>query len=281
MHNRLIVCADDYGFTPGVSRAIRELLAARRISATSVMAASEFWPSEAPALKAVAAGADIGLHITLDRSCPARPRCRPSRHPGAFPAMGAVYKAGLSRRLPLDEIRSEIERQIASFIKHFGAAPAHIDGHHHIHQLPGIRDLVVDAAKRLGPGRTLGPFVPGTPHRIWRRGVAVGKALAIGALGAGIDSRARRAGVPVNHGFSGAYDFLGDERPVSELFQRFIANTGDNALVMCHPGYCDATLAKLDIMTTAREAELAYLMSPDWPALLAAQDLELGPLRFD
>ena len=106
--------------------------------------------------------------------------------------------------------------------------------------------------------------------------IAVGKALTIGALGHGIERRARRAGVPVNHGFSGAYDFIADKRPASELFQRFVANTGDNALVMCHPGYCDATLANLDIMTTAREAELAYLMSPDWPALLADAGSRVG-----
>jgi chitin disaccharide deacetylase len=278
VHSRLIVCADDYGFTPGVSRAIRELLAARRISATSVMAASEFWPTEAPALKAVAAGADIGLHVTLTDHVPLGPM--PAfAHSGRFPTMGTVYKTGMTRKLPLDEIGAEIERQITSFVMHFGAAPAHIDGHHHIHQLPGIRDIVVDAAKRLAPGRTWVRSCREPPLRILRRGVAVGKALAIGALGAGIDGRARRAGVPVNRGFSGAYDFLADKRPASELFQRFVANAGDNALVMCHPGHSDATLAKLDVMTTAREAELAYLMSPDWPALLAKHRLELGPLR--
>jgi chitin disaccharide deacetylase len=275
---RLVVCADDYGLTPGVSRAIRELLAARRISATSVMAASEFWPAEAPALKAVAAGADIGLHVTLTDHIPLGPM--PSFAPsGRFPAMGAIYKAGLTRRLPLDEIGAEIERQITGFITHFGAAPAHIDGHHHIHQLPGIRDLVVDAAKRLGSGKIWVRSCREPPHRIWRRGIAAGKSLTLSTLATGIERRARRAGVPVNHGFSGAYEFIAEKRPVSELFERFVANAGDNALVMCHPGHSDATLANLDIMTTAREFERAYLMSPDWPALLARRGLDLGPLR--
>ena len=30
---------------------------------------------------------------------------------------------------------------------------------------------------------------------------------------------------------------------LAELFRRFIEGAGDNALVMCHPGYSDATLA--------------------------------------
>ena len=230
--HRVIVCADDYGMTPGVSRAIRELLAARRISATSVMAASAFWPEQAPALKAMAAGWDIGLHVTLTDQVPLGPM--PSFAPsGRFPGLGAVYKAGIGRRLPLGEIRQEIDRQIASFIDHFGGPPAHIDGHHHIHQLPGIRDLVIDAASRLGhgAGKVWVRSCSESPHLIWRRGVAIGKALAIGALGNGVKQRARRAGVPFNRGFSGVYDFLGERRPTGDLFRRFLMNAGDNTLI--------------------------------------------------
>ncbi len=278
MQKRLVVCADDYGFTPGVSLAIRELLAARRISATSVMTASEFWPAEAKALEAVAAGVDIGLHVTLTDHVPLGPM--PAFAPSSrFPSMGAVYKAGLTRQLPLDEIRVEIQRQISSFVTHFGSPPTHIDGHHHVHHLPGIREIVVAEAKRLGGGTVWVRSCQEPPLRIWRRGGAIGKAMTLSVLGAGIDTLARRRGVPVNRGFSGAYDFLADKRPVGELFQRFISSSGDNALIMCHPGYADQTLASLDIMTTAREAERSYLMTPDWPALLAERGFELGPLR--
>ena len=34
---RIILCADDYGMSPGVNRAIRDLIERRRINATSVM----------------------------------------------------------------------------------------------------------------------------------------------------------------------------------------------------------------------------------------------------
>lgn len=241
------------------------------------MTVAEFWPQEAAALSAVAREADIGLHVTLTDQKPlgAMPSFAPG---GTFPPMAAVYKAGLARRLPLVEIEAEIERQVARFIEHYGVPPAHIDGHHHIHQLPGVRDSVLAVAARLGRGRIWVRCCSVRPGLALERGVAVAKSLAIGALGRGIAKRAAKAGVPINAGFSGAYDFLTEARPTGVLFARFVQGAQPNALVMCHPGYVDAGLAARDIMTTPREAELRYLLSDAWSELLAARGLEIGPL---
>jgi predicted glycoside hydrolase/deacetylase ChbG (UPF0249 family) len=66
LRRRIILCADDYGISPAVSGAIRDLLARARINATSVMmAAPSMNAAEAAALVAVASGAAIGLHLTL------------------------------------------------------------------------------------------------------------------------------------------------------------------------------------------------------------------------
>ncbi len=278
MKPRLVVCADDYAFTPGISRGIRELLAARRISATSVMTGCEHWPAEAMSLRAVAGEADIGLHVTLTDQRPLGSMPRFAQD-GRFPPMAVVYKMGLARRLPLDEIRSEIERQVAAFIEHYGAPPAHIDGHHHIQQLPGVRDIVLEIARRVGGGRTWVRSGREDARLILERGVATSKALFIAMLGRSMRRRARQRQVPVNLGFSGAYDFQHESRPLDELFGRFILRAGDNMLVMCHPGYVDDMPAGLDIMTAPREAELRYLLSDDWPSLLERAGMELGPLR--
>lgn len=274
---RIVVCADDYAFTPGVSRAIRELIAARRISATSVMTSSEFWPEEAAALKAVAGDADIGLHVTLTDQTPigTMPTFAPG---GRFPPLAVVFRSGLLRRLPLAEIEAEVERQVEAFVAHYGAPPAHIDGHHHMHQLPGVREIVVRIAKRLGSGRIWVRVCSEPRTAIVRRGVGITKAMIIGALGPAVERCARTAGVPVNSGFTGAYDFATEARTTADLFRRFTSHLSANGLVMCHPGYADATLAARDPMTTAREAERDYLMSDAWPALLAEHRLEVGPL---
>jgi predicted glycoside hydrolase/deacetylase ChbG (UPF0249 family) len=178
----IVVCADDYAFTPGVSRGIRELIAARRISATSVMTGSEFWPSEAAALKAVAGDADIGLHVTLTDQKPLG-EMRTFAPEGRFPPLSAVFRAGLLGRLPLSEIEAEIERQVEAFMTHYGAPPAHVDGHHHVHQLPGVRDIVVRIAAGVGGGRTWVRSCAEARSSILRRGVGIAKAVVISALG--------------------------------------------------------------------------------------------------
>lgn len=275
---RLVVVADDYAFTPGIGRAIRELLAAQRISGTGAMSGSPYWPEEAAALKPVAGSADIGLHFTLTDHKPLG--CMPSFAPaGRFPPMGAVFKAGLARRLPLLEIRAELDRQIEAFAFRFGAPPAYIDGHHHVQQLPGVREIVIEAAARLGRGRVWVRSGAERPSLILRRGIASAKAFSISALGGAVARRARRSGVPTNRGFSGAYAFQVEQRPLEQLFARFVLGAGENALIFTHPGYADATLAALDTMTTTRDAEVAYLMGDQWPALLRAARLELGPFR--
>ncbi|MBS0242340.1 MAG: ChbG/HpnK family deacetylase [Proteobacteria bacterium] len=275
---RLVVCADDYALTPGVSRAIRELIATRRISATSVMTVSEFWPEEAAALKAVAGDADIGLHVTLTDQAPlgGMPTLAPD---GTLPPLGRVYRDGALRRLPLDEIEAELVRQIEAFVAHWGGPPAHIDGHHHVHQLPGVRDLVVRAAARLGGGRTWVRCCDEARGRIVGRGIAMAKALTIGAFGAGVRNLARAARVPTNDGFSGVYDFAAETRPLPMLFDRFLSGARENALVMCHPGHSDDVLAARDVMTEARDEEAAFLASDAWPQLVSRHEFEIGPLR--
>jgi predicted glycoside hydrolase/deacetylase ChbG (UPF0249 family) len=69
---RIILCADDYGISPAVSNAIRELIGRRRINATSVMVvAPSFNQDEADTLLKAAGQCPIGLHVTL--TAPFRP----------------------------------------------------------------------------------------------------------------------------------------------------------------------------------------------------------------
>ena len=67
---RIWLVADDYGISPAVSAAIRDLAARGRLSATSVMvAAPSFERAQAQSLAAT--GVAIGLHVTL--TAPFRP----------------------------------------------------------------------------------------------------------------------------------------------------------------------------------------------------------------
>ena len=45
---------------------------------------------------------------------------------------------------------------------------------------------------------------------------------------------------------------------------------------MCHPGFVDAELRRLDPLTMLREKEYAFLAGDAFPALLAAQSVALA-----
>lgn len=276
--NRIVVCADDYALTPGVSRGIRELIAARRISATSVMTVSPHWEREAAALRAVAGDCDIGLHVTLTDHVPLG-RMSQLAPEGRLPPMRSLYRSGIARRLPAAEIEREIELQLDAFVSVYGAPPAHIDGHHHVHQLPGVRAIVVRIAQRVGGGRTWVRSCNEHLGLMLRRGVATGKSFVIGSLGASVERLARQHGVPTNSGFSGVYDFEKETRTFGTLCARFLMRQRDNGLMMCHPGHSDTELAQIDSLTDRREVELAYFKSDAWPEALRRHNLEIGPLR--
>jgi len=68
---RIWLCADDYGLSPGVNRAIRDLIERGRLNATSVMVVGpSIGRDEVDALRTAAANSarcGIGLHVTLTR----------------------------------------------------------------------------------------------------------------------------------------------------------------------------------------------------------------------
>lgn len=276
---RLILCADDYGIAPGVSRAIARLLAAGRLSATSCMSLGLAWPAHAPALRPLTGTADIGLHLTLTDHAPlgSMPDLAPS---GKLPGVGPLLVRALTGRLNRAEIAAELGRQLDAFEAAVGRPPDFLDGHQHVHQFPIIRDLVIELWQRrltrLRPWMRVcvEPF-----GATLRRGLDAPKAWLITALGRSLRRRARRAGVPVNDRFAGIHDFS-ERVPYATLFERFVRDPGDGTLlVMCHPGEVDAELRQADPVTTAREEELRFFESAAFPGVLARHGLELGRLR--
>ena len=61
----IILCADDYGISGGVSRGILELCEAGRLSATSAMVTFERWQQDAARLGPIRATTALGLHLNL------------------------------------------------------------------------------------------------------------------------------------------------------------------------------------------------------------------------
>ena len=273
MTQPVVLCADDYAISPGVSRGILELAAAGRISATSAMSIAAGWPDLAGQLDAVRDRIGIGLHLTFTVLGPLgpMPRFAPS---GAFPSLLEVVRPALSGRLPAPEIAAEIDRQLDAFVDAMGGPPDFVDGHQHVHALPGIRAPLITALTRRGlAGRTWLRDPADKPAAIFRRGVTVAKALAVAGLSVGFGAEARRAGFGTNRGFAG-FSAFDPRRDLARDFGRFLAAPGPAHLVMCHPGYV-VQGESLDDVVEARERELAFLASDGFAALMERRAVRL------
>ncbi len=273
---RIWLCADDYGISPGVNRAIRDLIERGRINATSVMMVGPaIGRDESDRLVAAASGSPrcaIGLHVTL--TAPFRPltmHFRPSDG-GMFLRFPKLLRAGLARRLDAEIIRAELMVQLAAFCDLFGRAPDFVDGHQHVQLYPQVRDAFLAAVKEAAPGAWVRQGGRNTPLS---QRLGEPKALVLDALSAQFRRRAARAEIAFNPCFAGAYDFA-TQPDFGSLMRRFLRGLPEHGLVMCHPGFVDDVLVSLDPLTTQREHEHAFLGGEHFPSLLAANKVTLG-----
>jgi predicted glycoside hydrolase/deacetylase ChbG (UPF0249 family) len=263
-----MLCADDYALSPGVSRGILEALAAKRLSATCAMTNRPSWPEAARDLKTFDGRADLGLHLNLTTGAPLEPM--PAFAPDrVFPKIGSVVGKAILRQLPEVEIRAEISRQIDAFEAAMGRPPDFVDGHQHVQVLPGVRRwLIDDLARRGWAGKLWLRDSSDGLGAILARKVEAAKAIQVALLAAGFAGQAKAAGFRLNVGFAGFSAFDAAHSFASD-FSAYLIKPGPRHLVMCHPGQVDAELRAVDDVTTTREQELAYLLSPDFPADLA------------
>jgi predicted glycoside hydrolase/deacetylase ChbG (UPF0249 family) len=273
---RIWLCADDYGLSPGVNRAIRDLIERGRLNATSVMVVGPaIGRDEVNALIAAVANRPhraIGLHATL--TAPFHPLTMHFRplEGGLFLPLPKLLRKSLLRRFDREIIDAELTAQIAAFVNLFGRAPDYVDGHQHAQLFPQLRDAFLRAVKAAAPNawvRQCGRRLP------LSRRIAMPKALLLDVLSAQFRSRASRAGIAFNPGFAGAYDFA-QAAGFGDLLAGFLDGLPDGGLVMCHPGFVDEVLIGLDPLTHQREREYAFLASDDLPRLLAVNKVTLA-----
>jgi predicted glycoside hydrolase/deacetylase ChbG (UPF0249 family) len=271
---RIWLCADDYGLSSGVNRGIRDLIERQRLNATSVMVVgAAIARDDIHALKAVTSDARcaIGLHVTL--TAPFHPLTMYYRPllGGAFASLSAMLRASLLRQLDREIIHAEIAAQLTRFIELFGHPPDYVDGHQHVQLFPQVREVFLAAVKDAAPKAWVRQC--GRPRSSERK-FGNPKALLLDILSARFRTLSSTAGLTFNPAFSGAYDFTREQK-FGDIMPGFLQDLPDQSLVMCHPGFVDATLIELDPLTHQREQEYKFLMSDEFQNLLTAQSIAL------
>ena len=271
------LCADDYGISLSVSTAIRDLITMRRLNATSVMVLPpSFNRSEAASLNVLAAArrVAIGLHLTLSGKFKPKSAGFAPLNDGTFLTMDEMLVRGFMRRLDRKALRAEIEAQIGAFIAAFGRPPDYIDGHQHVHLFPQVRDELLAAMKALAPEAWVRQCGRTTPLS---KRFSDPKGLVLDVLSATFRRKAAALGIKTNPAFAGTYDFFAEPAPdFAALFPAFLDGLPAGGLVMCHPGFVDAELERLDALTTQREREFAYFADDAFPAVLRRHGVALA-----
>lgn len=268
---RVCLCVDDFGLHPAINQAVLALVDRGRIGATSAMVDGVAWAEGAAALRQVpAAMLDVGLHLDLTE---------PQTRPGLLPRRPlrqlilASYGARLDGRL----LRREIARQLDAFESTLRRPPAYVDGHQHVHQLPQVRDALLEVlAMHYAPGER--PWLRHTQPLATPSG-GVGnrfKAWVIAALGSvPLQAMARRQGFPMSHALAGVYDFSGGVDAYQRLLRDWLVHAEAGDVLMCHPAV-DAVPA--DPIATARVVEF-HVLASDWMGeLLSRERIRLAPL---
>ncbi len=259
MLKALVVCADDFGIHASVSNAILKLINAQRISATSVLVFGEDSARAAALLNERRGDSlSVGLHFSMTAASGRR----------RFVPLPMLLASASLRLVNPEVIRDMLRRQLDRFEELFGKPPEFLDGHEHVHQLPAIREIVLDlVCERYGVTVAIR-----STHAAVSRGA---KARLLAKLGGTRLARtALDRGLTVNSDFAGAYSF---ER-VGQYRTRatgWLGSVAEGGLIMCHPG----SDPHADSISMARYEEYSYLRSREWPEDLAAQSVRLVPFR--
>jgi predicted glycoside hydrolase/deacetylase ChbG (UPF0249 family) len=143
-----------------------------------------------------------------------------------------------------------------------------------VHLFPQVREALLDVVKAEAPDawvRQCGGLAS-LPRSRWDY-----KTPILDALSRRFRELAAERGIRTNPAFAGAYDFTSaDDDDFARLFPEFLRALPAQSVVMCHPGFVDAELTRLDPLTTQREREYAYLADDAFPDLLRAHGLVLA-----
>lgn len=281
---KVVFHADDFGLTPAINDGILEAYERGVLRSTSLIVTGEA-AAHGLAAARTATGLDVGVHLTLVEERPVLP---PERVPTLvagdrfLPTHAAVGARYLMGRWRPAEARAELAAQLERFAAS-GLVASHLDGHQHLHLLPGVLPFVVTEARRRGihfVRMALGDAASRPAQAV--RALTLYVTNAVSRLAArGVDPAERRALIPFRTiGFlhaGGGMTLAGLLAALDRIRQRSPAEVVE---VMLHPGRRDADTERRYRHWGYRwENDLALLLDSRLPDALAQRGIEWTSFR--
>lgn len=260
---KIIMTADDFAQSENIDQGILQLIRMGSVTATSCLTLSPRWQDAAKTITSeIRQLADIGLHLDFTQY----PQVL---HNKLYTLIFKTY----ARALPYAQIVRSIHQQLDNFEHTLGTPPDYIDGHQHVHQLPQIREVLIEVLTKRYPKNS--PWLR-ISKPLNQDGI---KARIIGALGAdALEKQAIAANIKHTKCLLGVYDFdISQQNYEKKLNAWFSLNHVNPTAFMCHPA-----LAKMehsnqlnDPIYSARLVEYQVLSGDGFMNLLEQQQVKL------
>src|SRR6267378_1609476 len=266
---RLIVNADDYGLSRGVSIGIIEAAETGVVTSASMMVNLPGFDDTVARARSCPS-LSFGLHLNLTTGNPLT--AAPSltrRKTGQFYSLPLLVARASLGRVDSSEVTRECAAQIDRMIE-VGISPTHLDSHRHIHAHPALWAAVHEAASSRSISNVRVPTEPlWTNARDWRATLK-----KTGLLMCARISRHR-------YKHNAAVQFFGlslqgGRSFAARLFALIPKLPLGTTELMTHPGYADRALSEYDGYTWQREEELRVLCSKELRDLVQRNGIELA-----
>lgn len=256
---KLLINADDFGYSPAVNHGIIETFKNGIVRSTTMMCGMPGF-DHAVSLAKENPELGVGVHLTMT----------------AGYSVGGVYKTITDQNghflkqidfynsldtIDLGEIEKEFTAQIEKALA-AGIKVTHIDSHHHVHGYEPVFGIFIDLAKRYGlPVRN---FKNTEPEFVGRHFDVRPESI-------------KELGLKTTDSFT--LDFYGDTANAETLISLIKAAPGDSLEVMCHPAFLDLILYEGTGYGLKRIYEQAVLSSNEVKKYISENGIELINFR--
>lgn len=276
----LIVNADDFGRTPGLSDGILQAHRDGIVTSTTVMVNYPHAEAVVRRARTLSPELGIGIHLNLTAGEPILP---PRKVPDLVGPDGRFLPVRklIPRLDQLDgeQVAAELEAQVERF-RFWGAEPTHLDVHHHLLYLsPRLFAVLVDLAQAYGlPIRYPWPQAPIDAQALsWLAEAHRVPVDRLPGIIRGCNAIMERA--PVVAPDACILSFYGAGATLEHLLHLIVSLPDGVTELMCHPGRADRCLRAESGYVEEREQELAVLTDPRVRETLAVHGVRLSNFR--
>ena len=286
----LIVNADDLGWTDGVNRGILEAFHHGIVTSTSLLANGAAFGGGVEAARS-APGLGVGVHLNLSDGPPMADRETVTTLLNDNGEFAGGPESLLLRRarggISLAEVENEWDAQIQK-VRDAGIAPTHLDGHKHVHMLPGLFEIALRLAKRHEIGAIRVALEASSLRVALSSGSKqhAGVVMKQGLEARGLKLLARDARELAEHAGISTADYFCGIAQTGELtregVEQLVKSLPDGTTeLMCHPGYMDSALQKTATrLQDSRQTELQILTDTGIRNLVASLGIRLIDYGF-